>query len=159
MLKMANLMGIPQDLELYILKMKLHEETKNYKAFIEDFVVSYDGYSVIDDYFDEKDYYCGYCAHQVTLTYKPRQVSVKLVLKTCNFEAPSKKTILDKLKKHTRLSTVGEWKCVKDKTGEWYFNSFHKLGDVSRAQLTSWNEDTNILHKLLGTRFDKFVSS
>jgi hypothetical protein len=158
---MTNIMGLPHDLERHIMKLKLDEETKNYQAFIEDIEVQFNGYSVVDDY-DAQDYNKGYSVHQVKLTYKPKQTSVMLTYNSSVYDygrKPSKNMIVDELKRHAKLATIGEWERRVDRTGVWYCNYVLGKGDVSIGDLTMWNEHTSLLKTLLGTRFDRFITT
>lgn len=157
------MLGLPKDLEMKIMKMKFDEETKDYQAFIDDFKVELGEYKLNDDYYDKEDNYQGCYEYEVKLTYIPRSVSVIFTYTyttyMCRYDLrPSKKMIINQLKSHARFATIGEWKRVTDRSGEWYYNSTIGIGDVCKAKLALWNDHMSLLKMLLGTRFDKFIS-
>lgn len=159
---MGLILSLPHDLDRYIMQLKVEMETKDYQAFLEDFKVELGEHRYIDNIIEKEDITLGVCLWDVNLTYKPRNVSLMFThesyLVNSNYK-PSKKEIINVLKSHAKCAITGEWICVVDKRGEWYYNHEVNKGDVSLKQLKLWRNHAHHLKYVLGTRFDKFMLS
>lgn len=73
---MTRMLPVLPELERLILNMKLTMETENFKAFLEDFNIEYVKHTCSSSYDKRNDITSYYGKCQVTVTYKPRNVSV-----------------------------------------------------------------------------------
>lgn len=156
---------IPYDLKWSIAKMKYDLETKSYAAFFEDFIVEVIGYQEDMAEYEEilyspivSDIY------NLRITYKPTGSFIvkRFVLKRCASTLPFDKNTIKKfsikdIHYTTRRFVKGEWKCITDSYGSWYYSNKFNCGVVLEETYQEWKVLTKDLQSVMMNRFDRFI--
>jgi hypothetical protein len=160
---------LPVELQETIIKYKYELETKNLKAFVDDFdmkIISIIKTNESKDIWGRNHIIRYNC--KVNLTYKPTSKSIITLYSygiiNCSNKLPCKYDIVQSLSFDAYWFREGDWTYLKNSNGEWYRNFSYdnhvQQGQgtpMSYKQFIFWKNSVQKIEIMLGDKFNKFM--